>query len=246
MAGTARDAAGVGAAPKPGAWRRRLLAVFAGLLVLLAVGHSAFAAADPWRAEIDVLVAHDRDRPPPKHAVVFVGSSSIRLWTSLATDFPGVPVINRGFGGSMIADSTRNAGRIVVAYQPKLVVLYAGDNDVDGGRSAAQVVADFRAFVRRIRHDLPQAAIAFISIKPSVARWHLWPVMREANAGIEKWASAQRDVVYVDAAAKMLDADGRPRPELLLEDGLHMRPAGYAIWIDVLKPVLARYGFVAR
>jgi lysophospholipase L1-like esterase len=199
-----------------------------------------------WRGEIDALTANDAAHPPPMNGVLFVGSSSIRMWTTVAEDFPGVPVINRGFGGSMIPDSTFYADRIVVPYRPKLIVLYAGDNDVEGDHWPAQVVADFAAFVARVRRDLPRTAIAFVSIKPSVARWKLWPRMREANAGVARWAATQHDIRYIDVASKMLDANGGPRPELLREDGLHMRAAGYAIWIAALQPVLARYGFVAR
>ena len=216
------------------------------LLLCIGSAWGQDAASDRWRADIDALVANDRTQPPPKHGVLFVGSSSIRLWTTLAADFPGVPSINRGFGGSMIADTTQHAGRIVVPYRPKLIVLYAGDNDVDGGHAPQQVLADFKTFVARVRSDLPDAAIAFVSIKPSVARARLWPQMREANSEIAAWAATQRRVHYVDVAAKMLDAEGRPRPELLREDGLHMTAAGYAIWIDALRPLLARYGFVGR
>jgi lysophospholipase L1-like esterase len=178
--------------------------------------------------------------------VVFVGSSSSRMWTTLADDCPGIPVATRGFGGSRIADSTAHADRLVVALRPKLVVLYAGDNDIDGGHAPSQVLADFQAFVRRLRADLPDVAIAFVSIKPSVARWRSWPRMREANALVARWTRTQRHVVFVDVATKMLDAQGQPRPELLREDGLHMRPSGYAIWIDALRPVLERYGFATR
>lgn len=218
------------------------------IVLLVAFVPAAWSDAGPaqWRGEIDALVANDAAHPPPQHGVLFVGSSSIRMWTTLAQDFPGLPVIGRGFGGSTIPDSTFYADRIVVPYHPKLIVIYAGDNDVEAGHSPAQVLADFKAFVARVRRDLPHVAIAFVSIKPSVARWKLWPRMREANTGIERWAATQRDIVYVDTASKMLDANGGPRPELLRKDGLHMRPAGYAIWIAALKPVLARYGFVAR
>jgi len=217
--------------------------VVAWLLCLASASAWSDSEADRWRAEIDALVANDLAQPPPKHAVLFVGSSSIRLWTTLAADFPGVPVINRGFGGSMIADTTQHADRIVVPYRPRLIVLYAGDNDIDAGRTPDQVLIDFAAFVARVRNDLPDAAIAFVSIKPSVARVRLWPQMREANAAIAGWAATQRRVHYVDVATKMLDGAGRPRPELLREDGLHMNAAGYAIWTDALKPLLARYDF---
>jgi len=214
-------------------------------LLVCAASASADVVPDRWRNEIDALVANDRAQPPPQHGVLFAGSSSIRLWTTLAADFPGVPSINRGFGGSMIADTTQQAGRIVTPYRPKLIVLYAGDNDIDGGHAADQVLADFKAFVARVRRDLPDVAIAFVSIKPSVARARLWPQMREANRAIAAWAATQRRVHYVDVATRMLDAAGRPRPELLREDGLHMTAAGYAIWTDALRPLLAQYGFGA-
>lgn len=221
----------------------RLVAGFA----LLAVSAWAMAAVPPpahWKADIDAFVAHDRSAPPPQHGVLFIGSSSIRFWApTLAHDFPGVPVIDRGFGGSAIADSTYYAGRIVTPYHPRLIVMYAGDNDIAGGDTPRQVIAEFKAFVARVRRDLPGVPVAFIAIKPSVARWSMWPAMREANDGIRRWAARQKNVRYVDTASKMLDAHGQPRPELLRDDGLHMRPAGYAIWIAALKPVLADYGF---
>ena len=220
-----------------------------GVAWLLAASAAMAAGGHPpapaqWRADIDAFVAHDRANPPPQHAVLFIGSSSIRFWTpTLAGDFPGVPVIDRGFGGSAIADSTYYADRIAVPYHPALIVMYAGDNDIGEGLSPQQVARDFRAFVARVRRDLPGVPVAYVSIKPSLARWSLWPRMREANGLIRQWAATQRDVRFVDVATRMLDAQGRPRPQLFQADGLHMSPAGYAIWIEALKPVLADYGF---
>jgi lysophospholipase L1-like esterase len=223
----------------------RLVAAFA----LLAMSAWAVAQVPPpahWKSDIATFVAHDRVDPPPQHGVLFIGSSSIRFWApTLAHDFPGVPVIDRGFGGSAIADATYYADRIVTPYHPRLIVMYAGDNDIAGGDSPQQVIGEFKAFVARVRRDLPGVPVAFISIKPSVARWTMWPAMREANQGIRRWAATQKNVRYVDTASKMLDAHGQPRPELLRDDGLHMKPAGYAIWIAALKPVLADYGFHA-
>ncbi len=219
-----------------------------GVLLLLAVG-SAIARPpppQPWQSEIDRLVADDSAHPPPQHGVLFAGSSSIRMWTTLADDFPGVPVINRGFGGSVIADSTYYAGRIIVPYHPRLIVLYAGDNDIAEGDTPRQVIDEFKAFVARVRRELPDVAIAYVSIKPSLARASLWPRMRQANRGIERWACTQKDVTYVDVASRMLDAHGKPRPALFRADGLHMSREGYAIWIAALKPVLAHYGFETR
>jgi len=227
---------------------RLKLLLSAVILLLLVCGSTAAQPHTPqqFQAEIAAITADDAAHPPPRDAVLFVGSSSIRLWTTLAGDFGGVPAINRGFGGSFIADSTFYADRIVVPYRPRLIVMYAGDNDIAEGRSAQHVIDDFKAFVARVRRDLPQVAIAWLSIKPSVARMALWPQMRAANFGVAHWARTQKDVTFVDVATKMLDAQGKPRPELLREDGLHMLPAGYAIWIEALKPVLARHGFAAR
>lgn len=211
-----------------------------------AAAHAQDVPADPWKKEIDSMLASDASNPPPQHGVLFIGSSSIRMWSTLAQDFPGIPVVNRGFGGSRIADSTRNTDRLVAPYHPALVVLYAGDNDIAEQRTPAQVIGDFKAFVARQRRDSPHLPIVFISIKPSVARVALWPKMRDANEGIRQWANTQSKVIYIDVATKMLDANGRPRPELLLADGLHMQRTGYAIWVDALNPVLARYGFRPR
>jgi len=214
--------------------------------LLLAVSTAAGAEdAGPaqWRSAMDAFAAQDQAQPPPQHAVLFIGSSSINFWHSLAEDFPGVPVINRGFGGSAIEDSTYYADRIVTPYHPRLIVMYAGDNDIYEGHSAQQVADDFKAFVARVRKDLPAVPVVYISIKPSVARWSLWPAMREANGLIRDWATTQHGVRFVDIAPPMLDAEGKPRAELFRDDGLHMKPAGYALWIEALRPVLAAYGF---
>jgi len=219
--------------------------VVALLLLAGSVAHARPPPPQHWQADIDALVAGDSAHPPPQHGVLFVGSSSIRMWTTLATAFPGVPVVNRGFGGSAIADSTFYADRIITACHPKVIVMYAGDNDIAEGDTPRQVLDGFKAFVGRVRHDLPDVAIAYISIKPSLARFAMWPQMREANRLISEWSRTQSRVAFVDVAPKMLDAHGEPRAELLREDGLHMTRAGYAIWIEALEPVLAGYGFKA-
>lgn len=214
--------------------------------LLLAVCSAALARPPPpraWQTEIDRLVADDSAHPPPQHGVVFVGSSSIRMWTTLPQDFPGVPVINRGFGGSTIADSTYYADRIVIPYHPQVIVMYAGDNDIAEGDTPRQVFDEFKDFVARVRRDLPDAAIVYVSIKPSLARAAMWPRMHEANRLIAAWSRTQPQVTFVDVATRMLGVNGRPRAALFREDGLHMTPSGYAIWIEALKPVLAHYGF---
>lgn len=228
--------------------RNPLRALIVGLLWLV-VGHVALACPPPpqhWQPDIDRLVADDTPHSPPQHAVLFVGSSSIRMWTTLAMDFPGVPTIDRGFGGSTIADSTYYADRIILPYQPRLIVMYAGDNDIAEGCTPRQVLGEFEAFVARVRRGLPDVAIVYISIKPSMARWAMWPQMREANRQIAAWSRTQPRVTFVDVSKKMLGADGKPRAALFRGDGLHMRPAGYALWVQALKPVLAQYGFMVH
>lgn len=217
-------------------------------LLLLVVGAAGACppSPQPWRVDIQKLVADDSAQPPPQHGVLFVGSSSIRMWTTLARDFPGVPTINRGFGGSAIGDSTHYASRIIIPYRPRVIVMYAGDNDIEEGCTPRQVVQEFKTFVARVRGPLPGVAIVYISIKPSLARWSLWPQMREANREIARWARTQKRVAFVDVAPAMLGPDGKPRARLFRDDGLHMTPAGYATWIEALRPVLARYGFATH
>jgi len=204
--------------------------------------------ASPWEQAIQEFEAADRLHPPPRDGVLFVGSSSIRMW-KLAESFPGLPVIPRGFGGSRIADSTEFAARIVLPAKPRVVILYAGDNDVAGGRTAAGVLDDFKAFVAAVHAGLPDARIVFISIKPSPARWALWPEMQKANALVRAHAEGLSFLRFLDVTALMLGADGQPRPELYVEDRLHMSPAGYRVWVDLVKlavPELSRGGSAPR
>ena len=193
-----------------------------------------------WEADMRHFAELDAQAPPPRHAVLFLGSSSIRFWDSLASDFPGQAVINRGFGGSEIRDSTWYADRIVIPYAPRLIVFYAGDNDLNAGRSPRQVRDDFLGFVARVRRDLPRVRIAFISIKPSPSRAQLLPAIAESNRLVREAARGLAQVDYLDVYTPMLGADGQPRAELFREDMLHMTPDGYAIWREVVAPELKR------
>jgi lysophospholipase L1-like esterase len=219
----------------------RLAAILAGFCLVLA---SPFAAAQLqtgsaiWEQDIQKFEAADKANPPKPGAIVFIGSSSIEHWKDVASDFPDKRVLNRGFGGSRIADSTYYAGRIIVPYKPSMVVFYAGDNDINDGHSAQQVFDDYVAFVARVRKDLPATPIAYISIKPSPSRAKLLPVMREANAKVRAYAATHPHLIYIDVASKMLDAGGQPRAELFLEDRLHMNRAGYDLWRRIIAPFL--------
>lgn len=215
-----------------------------------AARQAAAPKAEPFAAQIAAFEEADRKNPPPKGAVLFIGSSSIRLWTTLARDFPEIPVINRGFGGSQIADSVRYASRIVVPYRPRLIVFYAGNNDLNAHKTPAQVLKDFQDFVKVVHAALPETRIAFISINPSVARWKQEAEELEANRLIAAYIREQdgktAKLSYLDSHAKLLSADGMPRPEMLRADGLHLNDQGYALWTQILKPQILKLAMPAE
>lgn len=192
-----------------------------------------------WAQDQARFAADDAASPPPTKPVVFVGSSSIRMWSSLASDFPGVAVLNRGFGGSEIRDSTWYAEPFILKYKPRLVVFYAGENDLASGRSPNQVREDFLAFVARLRRDQPKLRIAYISAKPSPSRVLQLGAQQQANALILTEISKLKHASYIDVASLMLDANGQPREDLFLADRLHMNAAGYAIWRQAVAPYLS-------
>lgn len=193
-----------------------------------------------WAADMARFAAEDAAQPPPERPIVFTGSSSVRMWTSLARDFPEVPVLNRGFGGSQVRDAVWYADEIALRYRPRQIVLYAGDNDTSAGRSPDQVLADTRAFVARVHNVLPGTQIALLGIKPSPARAHLLPVQRATNEALRAWAASQRNVAYIDVFTPMLAADGAPCESLFIADRLHMNADGYALWREIIAPYLVR------
>jgi len=199
----------------------------------------AVAAADRWEPAIAKFEAQDKVAPPPANAIVFVGASSIVRW-NLAESFPelGPKAINRGFGGSVIADSVKYADRIVIPYKPRIVVLYAGDNDVEANATAQEIADQFTLFDKKVHAALPNAKIVFISIKPSIRRWKWIDTIRAANAQVKDYTTKHPNLVFVDIEKQMLGHDGKPNPELLVEDGLHMTPAGYKVWNEKLRPLL--------
>jgi len=204
--------------------------------VALAIGVRVVAAqtvADPdparFDAEIKAFDELDRRNTPPQSAVLFVGSSSIKRWPT-ADGFPTLTVINRGFGGSYIADVNHYFDQTVGRYAPNVIVFYAGDNDLGSGKSPDRVFADYQAFVAKVQAAKPDTEIVFIAIKPSLARWKLWQTMKAFNERVRAFSSSRPRLHFVDVAPPMLGPDGQPRPELFVEDGLHMTPAGYAIW----------------
>jgi lysophospholipase L1-like esterase len=215
---------------------------FALVLLLPALPASAQAgsSADParWETDIRAFVAADAAAPPAKGGIVFIGSSSIRLWTSLATDFPGMPVLNRGFGGSQLPEVTAYVGRIVTPYQPRQVIVYCGGNDINAGRSATDVLTDFQALVRAIHAAGPGTRVAYISVAPNPARWSQIEIVKAANQAIREWIANDPRLTFIDVFAAMLGPDGQPKPDIFVADRLHMNAKGYAIWRAVVGPHL--------
>ena len=186
--------------------------------------------------EKDILAfeAADKTNPPPKQAVLFIGSSSIRMWKTLAQDFPEYRVINRGFGGSQISDCIYFADRIVIPYQPRTIVFYAGGNDINAGKSAQAVADDFKTFARIVREKLPVAKLVYISVAPNPARWAQIDRVREANRLIREYATKDSNLSFIDVHPHMLGDDGQPKPDIYLPDRLHMNEKGYEIWKGIV------------
>ncbi len=189
------------------------------------------SARSRWEPTLAAFAKADQDNRPAKGGVLFVGSSTIRMWTNLSQDFRDVPVvINRGFGGSTMSDCNTFVRELVTQYQPTQVMVYAGDNDLADGRSPEQVVQTFASFVAQVRQELPDSRIVYISIKPSPLRESLMDKARQTNALMQRYVAGLPNAGYVDIFHAMLGPDGRPKAELFLADRLHLNENGYRLW----------------
>ncbi len=193
-----------------------------------------------WWQDIAAFERKDANQAPPKHAVLFVGSSTIARWKSLAEDFAGTPVLNRAFGGNEIADSTHYADQIIFPYEPKMIFLRAGGNDLHRGRSPEKVFGDFKDFVAKVRKRLPEVPIAYIAVCPSIARWSEREAGAKLNSLIADHVKRRKNLVYVDSSRISLGADGQPRPELFVQDKLHFSEAGYKLLAEAVRPHLPK------
>ena len=218
--------------------RAMLLVLASVVAATLEIG--AQKPVDPNRFEADIrkFEAADKTTPPAKGGIVFIGASSIARWTNMAESFPDLPVVNRGFGGSELSEAVKYAPRVVVPYTPRIVVLYAGENDLNRGVTPDVIAADFDRFSRLIHTSLPSARVVVIGLKPSLLRWKLRDEMHQTNTMIRTRCAADRQCTYVDPWPSMIGTDGTPKPEFFVEDGLHMTPAGYKAWTQMLKPHL--------
>lgn len=201
-------------------------------------GSSQDSDVQRWEESIREFEQQDESVPGQPVEILFMGSSSIRRW-ELEHDFPGLAVLNRGFGGSQISDSIYYFKRIVSKHAPKTVVLYAGDNDINAGKSPDAVFRDFQVLAGLVRDGLPGTRLIYICIKPSLQRWHLVETMRQANRLIRDFSETQDWIEYVDVDTPMIGGDGKPRAELFVEDGLHLSEKGYQLWTSLLLPFLS-------
>jgi lysophospholipase L1-like esterase len=222
-----------------------LWAVF--LLGILGVGFREFPAtvsAQEWESSIRAFERQDKIHPVAPGVIVFTGSSSIAYWSSLADDMKPLAVINRGFGGSEYTDVDHYADRVVIAYHPVAVVVYAGDNDLASpGRKTPQSVAEnVQQFVQIVHAKLPETWIFVLSIKPSILRWNAWPEMEQANQLIRNFLRTQDHAAFIDVASPMLDQRGRLPNDLFVADGLHPSAKCYALWTSLIKPILLEHG----
>lgn len=216
---------------------RRVTMVVLAAIVTVTAGLHAQQPIDPnrWESTIQKFEAEDKQSGPAKGGIVFIGSSSIARWTNLAESFPNLKVVNRGFGGSEMSESAKYASRVVVPRAPRIVVLYTGENDLNRGLTPDAVASDFSAFATTVRTSLPATRIVVIGLKPSLLRWKLRDAMHQTNTMIRTRCAADRNCVYVDPWPSMIGKDGTPKPELFVEDGLHMTPEGYKAWTQMLK-----------
>ena len=191
-----------------------------------------------WEKEVASYEAADRQSPPPKGAILFIGSSTIRLWKTLGDDYPDHKVINRGFGGTEIVDSTHFADRLIFPHEPKQIFLRAGGNDIHAGRLPKEVAEDFEEFVRVVHARLPRTEILYIAVSPAPSRWGESDKYRELNRLIREMALDMPRVGFADTYDISLAPDGRARPELFVKDRLHFSPEGYKLLAERVRPFL--------
>ncbi|MCP5056699.1 MAG: hypothetical protein GY937_08225 [bacterium] len=235
---------------------KRLLLIVLAAVVLVAACLYGLLRWYGWRSQdptffedaIAAFEAEDQASAPAHPVVLFTGSSSVRLWSSLAEDMAPIPVLNRGFGGSQMSHVVHYAERIIHPYRPVAVVVYAGDNDLAPrtGKTAETVLTDFQELVRRVHAILPETRIYYLTIKPSRLRWDRWPEMERANQQVALFAASDPLLGVIDIGPATLGPDGTPRDDFFRIDGLHLNATGYAAWTEIVRPALLADPAIAR
>lgn len=217
-----------------------LLALTLNLPTGVALAKQELGTSSKWEKSITKFEAADVANPPPKGGIEFIGSSTITKWTTLAQDFPDLPVFNRGFGGSQIKDTTFFAPRIIIPYAPRIIVFHAGDNDLAAGATPEQVIADLKELIELVHAKLPETEFCYISLKPSVKRERLRLEQQKVNEGAMELSKSSSRFHYIDQYHMVTDAKGNPRPELFAADALHLSEAGYKLLVELVHPFLKK------
>ena len=211
-------------------------------LTLLACLVVAFQlqAQDGLSGEIKAFKKQDSLQAPPKNPILFVGSSSFRLWPNVQADFPGYTILNRGFGGSTLPDVTKYADDIIFPYKPKQIVIYCGENDIASDATTAQIVFErFEQLFILIRKKMPKVPVAFVAMKPSPSREKYREKLVQANQQIKNYLAKQSKAAYIDIYPLMMQ-NGISDERLYGNDRLHMNAKGYAIWQKAIQPYLKK------
>ena len=210
--------------------------------IALGIGQSnTTLCAQPFRQEILQFQKSDSIVMPPKGQILFAGSSSFTKWKDVAMYFPGYPIINRGFGGASLVDLIYYADEAIIQYQPSQVFIYCGENDMADVDtvSPATVLLRFKTLHTILLKKLPRTTkIIFVSLKPSIARWHLESKFIQANQLIEGYIATQKNIQYLDVHTAMLDENKEVLKDIFIADKLHMNPKGYLIWQKQFAPFL--------
>ena len=219
--------------------KRSLTCIVLTILLFASFVHSqTYDREKIWEKEINAFAGIDRKQTPPDNAVLFVGSSSIRLWENLRESFPDLKVINRGFGGSGLGDGDHYFYKIVLPYKPKTIVLYAGENDISEGISPEIVAENYRKFAAMVHKRLPKTKIFYVSLKPSPSRWKLAGNFQKANELIKAETEKDKSAKFIDVWKSMLGANGEPMEDIFVADKLHMNEKGYRIWTGIMEKYL--------
>ncbi len=198
------------------------------------------ASPDRFEAEIKAFEQQDQANGLLTDGVLFTGSSSIRMWKSLEEDMKGIKVLNRGFGGATIPEVLQYAERYLLTHKPQIIVFYCGENDISEGASPEQVYGRFKTFAETVREKLPNTKLLYLSMKPSLSRWNLWEKYKRGDQLIRAYIYDYPQFTYLNTAKTMLDEEGELKPDIFIEDGLHMNAKGYAGWTEHIRPVVEK------
>lgn len=194
----------------------------------------------PFWADIQAIKAYDQIYSPPENPILFIGSSSIRLWVDFTKTFKNYTVLNRGVGGESTSDTDRYLDDVVFPYKPKQIVIYVGENDVFSASGGAVIFVDFKKLYTNLREKMPDVPVIYLSIKGSPSRKEHFKKVMEANALIQQFLKGEKNATFLDVFHPMLDKHGEMQPELFKEDMLHMNAKGYKIWNKILMPHLIK------